>query len=146
MGIDNSKEAIDMAKTACSKASNIEIRCSDFTETGNSKYDVVFISNLYHFFEGDVRKKLRATIIKLIKPEGLLFLSTLSPKDPQEYGKGIPVPNEHNSFIDKVYLHFCTRNELGGACLIFWRLKKYVNMSTMSLIPRAKFTTIFHGY
>jgi len=115
LGIDNSKEAIDMAKTACSKASNIEfLCCGGFTETGNSKYDVVFISNLYHFFNGDARQKLRATILKRLKPEGLLFLSTLSPKDPQEYGKGIPVPNEHNSFIDKVYLHFCTRNELGG--------------------------------
>jgi len=123
LGIDNSKEAIDMAKTACSKALNIEIRCCDFTETGNSKYDVVFISNLYHFFEGDARQKLRATIIKLLKPEGLLFLSTLSPKDPQEYGKGIPVSNEHNSFRDKVYLHFCTRNELGNE-FNFLKIKK----------------------
>jgi len=114
LGIDSSKEAIDMAKTACSKASNIEFRCCDFTETGNSKYDVVFISNLYHFFKGDARQKLRAPIIKHLKPEGLLFLSTLSPNDPQDYGKGIPVPNEHNSFIDKVYLHFRTRNELGN--------------------------------
>jgi|LGVE01.1.fsa_nt_gb hypothetical protein len=100
---------------------------------------------VYYFFKGDARQKLRATITKLLKPEGLVFLSTLSPKDPLNYGKGIPVANEHNSFREKVYLHFCTRNELGG-CLIFWRLKNYVNMSTMSLIPRAKFTTIFHGY
>ena len=46
LGIDSSKEAIDMAKTACLKAPNIEFMCSDFTGTGNSKYDVVFISNL----------------------------------------------------------------------------------------------------
>jgi ubiquinone/menaquinone biosynthesis C-methylase UbiE len=44
LGIDSSKEAIDMAKTACSKPSNIDFRCCDFTETGNSKYDLVFIS------------------------------------------------------------------------------------------------------
>ena len=67
---------------------------------------------VYYFFSGDARQKLRATIIKRLKPKGLLFLSTLSPKDPQDYAKGIPVPNEHNSFRDKVYLHFCTRNEL----------------------------------
>ena len=37
---------------------------------------------VYYFFKGDARKKLRAPIIKHLKPEGLLFLSTLSPKDP----------------------------------------------------------------
>ena len=47
-----------------------------------------------------------------LKPGGLLFLSTLSVRDPEHYGKGSPVPGEPNSFVDKVYLHLFAREEL----------------------------------
>ena len=50
--------------------------------------------------------------MKVIKPNGLLFLSTLSISDPEHYGKGVPVSDEANSFTDKVFLHFCTINDL----------------------------------
>ena len=58
------------------------------------------------------REELRRTVMKVIKPNGLLFLSTLSISDPEHYGKGVPIPKESNSFQDRVYLHFCTREEL----------------------------------
>jgi 2-polyprenyl-3-methyl-5-hydroxy-6-metoxy-1,4-benzoquinol methylase len=50
----------------------------------------------------------------MLKPNGLLFLSTLSVRDPEHYGKGDPVPGETNSFHDKTYLHLCTKEELIG--------------------------------
>jgi len=33
-------------------------------------------------------------------------------RDPQHYGKGTPVAGESNSFVDKVYLHLCSEEEL----------------------------------
>jgi len=58
------------------------------------------------------RRALRNTIKKRLKPDGMIFLSMLSPRDPEHYGKGKPVENEVNSFYDQRYLHFCTREEL----------------------------------
>lgn len=76
------------------------------------KYDVVFVSNLYQILQRKQRKELRKKIANILKPEGLLFLNTLSLNDPEEYGKGEPCPDEHHSFINNKYLHFCTQEEL----------------------------------
>ena len=50
----------------------------------------------------------------LVRPGGLLFLSTLSPRDPQHYAVGEPVLGEERSWVDHVYLHFCTADELAA--------------------------------
>lgn len=112
LGIDSSKEAINMANSVCPKASNIKLLRCEFSEIHNCKYDVIFIANLYHLLKPDERKKLRDTIGKSLKSDGLLFLSTLSVKDPQGYGKGAAIPNEINSFKNRTYVHFYTRDEL----------------------------------
>jgi hypothetical protein len=58
------------------------------------------------------RNALRNTIEKRLKPGGMLFLSMLSPSDPEHFGKGKRIENEDNSFQDERFLHFCTREEL----------------------------------
>lgn len=114
LGIDISEKAIDIASKAMLEAQkeDVEFQCCNFTELQEGKYDIVFISNLYQLLKRNERKELRNTVMRILKPKGLLFLSTLSVSDPEHYGKGIPVPKESDSFKDRVYLHFCTRKEL----------------------------------
>jgi len=114
LGIDNSGEAIDMARKALS--TNLEARvrfqCCDFSRMPDGKFDVIFASNVYHLLRMDEREAFKDTVKRRLKPGGLLFLSMLSPNDPEHYGKGKPVDNEANSYMDQRYLHFCTRDEL----------------------------------
>ena len=39
-------------------------------------------------------------MVALARPGGLVFLSTLSPRDPQHYAKGDPVPDEERSWFE----------------------------------------------
>ena len=112
LGIDISEKAIDMAKKAAISRKNVKFLRSDFTELSKDSYDIIHISNLYQLLRRSQREELRRMVMKVIKPNGLLFLSTLSISDPEHYGKKVPVPDEPNSFVDKVFLHFCTRTEL----------------------------------
>ena len=112
LGVDLSEKAIALAKRNC-RDSRIMFRCCGFTELEESKeYDAVFLSNFYQLLKKDERAELRRTIDKVLKPNGLLFLSTLSTRDPEHSGKGTPVSGEINSFVDNVYLHLCERSEL----------------------------------
>jgi len=114
LAIDNSEKAIHMAQNTISslEIKNVDFKYCDFTELRIDKYDVVFVSNLYHILKKNDREKLRVKIMNLLKPEGLLFLNTLSINDPEEYGKGASLPDEPHSFQRKKYLHFSTRGEL----------------------------------
>ena len=113
LGLDNSQAAIDMAGQSLkgSLGKRIEFLCYDFTSVSD-KYDVIFISNLYLLLKPDERIKLRETIKRCLKHDGVLFLSTLSVSDPQHFGKGVPVEGETNSFFDVRYMHLSTRQEL----------------------------------
>lgn len=73
---------------------------------------IVFASNLYQILQRKQREELRKKVANLLKPQGLLFLNSLSTNDPEEYGKGEPCPDEQHSFINKKYLHFCTREDM----------------------------------
>jgi len=116
LGIDSSKEAIEMAthNLLDNATRNIRFRRCSFTRLGRSrnKYEVVFISNLYHLLKLQQRIKLQETVKRIIQPGGMLFLTTLSVTDPEHYGKGTPIKGEVNSYLDGKYLHFCTREEL----------------------------------
>ncbi len=114
LGIDNSVEAIEMARKSLvdDLESQVSFECCDFRQVKDGKFDLIFASNFYHLLKIEERQALRNTIKKRLKPSGMLFLSTLSPRDPEHYGKGRPVENEDNSFKDERYLHFCTRQEL----------------------------------
>jgi cyclopropane fatty-acyl-phospholipid synthase-like methyltransferase len=113
LGLDNSETAIEMARRSLSidLEKRIELLCYDFSKVGD-KYDVIFVSNLYQLLGTEERARLRETVKRCLKPDGVFFLSTFSVRDPQHFGKGIPVDGETNSFIDARYLHLSTRQEL----------------------------------
>ena len=114
LGIDVSEKAIAIASDAVPEAQkeNARFQVCNFKELKKGKYDIVFTSNLYQLLKNDERRELRKTVMRSLKPNGLLFLSTFSVSDPEHYGKGVPVSGEPNSFQDDNYLHFCIRKEL----------------------------------
>ena len=114
--IDSSQEAISTAENTVSslKIEDVDFAVCNFTDVAEDKYDVVFISNLYHSLKEPERRQLRDKLKNLLRPNGMLFLSALSVNDPEEYGKGAPVEHELHSFQGKKYLHFCTAEELRG--------------------------------
>lgn len=114
LGVDISREAIDMAKTRAGEAKNGRVRfqCRSYTELRTGKFDVVLCASVYHFLNREAREEFREVVKRSLKPDGLLFLSTLSVNDSEYYGKGTPVKGEVNSFRDDVYVHFSTREEL----------------------------------
>jgi SAM-dependent methyltransferase len=115
IGIDKSPEAIKMARKGHPKKSQSEIRFErqDFLELPTeNKYDAVCASNIYHLLGLEERARFRHIIKSILNPQGMLFMSTMSVRDPQHYGKGRQVAGEINSFVDKVYLHLCTEEEL----------------------------------
>ena len=67
---------------------------------------------MYHLLGPIGRREFAAAAAAVTRPGGLLFLSTLSPRDPEHYMVGEPVSGEERSWVDKVYLHFCTAEEL----------------------------------
>jgi len=75
-------------------------------------FDVVFASGVYHLLPPARRRAFVAAVSSLVRPGGLLFVSTLSPRDPQHYAKGEPVEDEERSWVEHCYLHFCTADEL----------------------------------
>jgi cyclopropane fatty-acyl-phospholipid synthase-like methyltransferase len=113
LGLDNSDKAIEMARESLSKElqKRIEFLCYDFSHVSD-KYDIILASNLYHLLRPEERDKFRETVKRCLKTGGLFFLSTLSVRDPQHYGKGTPIDNDANSFQDKKYIHLSTREEL----------------------------------
>ncbi len=72
----------------------------------------MFTCNVYHLLGPIGRREFAAALAAVTRPGGLLFLSTMSPRDPQHYAVGEPVSGEERSWVDKVYLHFCTAEEL----------------------------------
>ncbi|OGN93782.1 MAG: hypothetical protein A2Z75_02895 [Chloroflexi bacterium RBG_13_50_10] len=114
LGIDNSSEAIEMARKALAAdlESRVTFQCCDFRQMPEGKFEIVFASNFYQLLKMEERQAFRDIIEKRLKPGGMLFLSTMSPNDPEHFGKGKPVEDEPNSFHDQRFLHFCTREEL----------------------------------
>ena len=114
LGIDVAEKAIDIAIDAIpeTQRENVAFQHCDFVDIEEASYDIIYISNLYHLLKKDEREAIGKTVIKALKTNGLLFLSALSARDPEHYGKGIPVQGEYNSFQDKTYTHLCTGEEL----------------------------------
>jgi cyclopropane fatty-acyl-phospholipid synthase-like methyltransferase len=115
-GIDLSDKGIEIAtKTASERnVDYVRFECGDFKNLRSGEYDVVCASNLYQLLKPRERSDLRNAVKATLKTDGLFFLSTLSVDDPEHYGIGDPIPGEANSysFQHRVYIHFCTKEEL----------------------------------
>jgi 2-polyprenyl-3-methyl-5-hydroxy-6-metoxy-1,4-benzoquinol methylase len=117
LGLDPSPAAVTAARTARSRQLDVDYRVGDaedlVAEPGQAgAYDVVYACNVYHLLGPGARRGFAAALAALARPGGLLFLSTLSPRDPEHYAVGEPVTGEERSWVDAVYLHFCTAEEL----------------------------------
>ncbi len=113
LGLDNSQAAIDIARRSLGSEleKRVELLCYDFSDVSD-KYDVIFVSNLYHLLKTDEMAKLRETVKRCLKSDGVFFLSTFSVRDPQYFGKSATLSGETCSFPDEKCLHFFTRDEL----------------------------------
>ncbi|RJP69984.1 MAG: class I SAM-dependent methyltransferase [Candidatus Abyssobacteria bacterium SURF_17] len=113
-GIDTSEKAIEIARSESLKRQNkdVEFQRRDFGVMNRERFDIVFASNLYQLLKKKEREEFRNMAERILKPGGLLFLSTLSVSDPEHSGQGVPVPNDPNSYDIGKFLHFCTKEEL----------------------------------
>ena len=119
LGLDPAPAGVTDARKQRSAGLEVEYRLGDVaslaSEPGQAaRYDVVFAANVYHLLGPIGRREFAAALGALVSPGGLLFLSTLSPRDPQHYAVGDPVSGEERSWIEHVYLHFCTAEELAA--------------------------------
>jgi len=125
LGIDGSPAAVEVARREHAAALrrsrtaqfDAEYLVSDAASLAAdperaAAFDIVFSCNVYHLLGPIGRREFVAALAALTRPGGLLFLSTLSPRDPEHYAKGEPVSGEERSWVDKVYLHFGTAGEL----------------------------------
>jgi cyclopropane fatty-acyl-phospholipid synthase-like methyltransferase len=111
-GIDVSLKAIENAIDLNSNTDNVTFECMDWKSLDDTQYDIIYISNVYHFFNIADRNAFIFKIKKILKSDGFFFLSTLSSNDKQYYGKGISVKNDPNSFQSEFFIHFCSEDEL----------------------------------
>jgi cyclopropane fatty-acyl-phospholipid synthase-like methyltransferase len=114
LGVDRSENAIRLAMESLAKVPDAKVRFQrvDFRDLDEQRFDVVFTRNIYQLLKYSERAEFREMVNRTLKRQGLLFLMTLSTRDPQHYGKGTPVPDEVDSFQDTTFLHLCTKEEL----------------------------------
>ena len=117
VGIDPSPAAVAAARSARTSGLAAEYSVADAVGFASQAeqagaYDVVFAGHVYALLGPIGRREFVAALAALMRPGGLLFLSTLSPRDPQHYAVGRPVSGEQRSWIQHTYLHFCTAEEL----------------------------------
>jgi len=117
LGLDPSPAAVAAARKARRPGLDVEYEAGDAATLADDsaqagRFDVAFAANVYHLLSPGGRREFAAALAALVRPGGLLFLSTLSPRDPQHYAVGEPVRGEERSWVEYVYLHFCTADEL----------------------------------
>ena len=120
VGVDASAEAVDLAERRREElarddetfAHGLRFVRARIEDLDAGWFDVVVTNGLFHLLDPVGREAFAAGGRRHLAPGGLLFLSTLSPRDPQHYGKGVVVAGELDSFVDAVYLHFAQEREL----------------------------------
>jgi SAM-dependent methyltransferase len=117
LGLDPSPAAVAAARKARRPGLDVEYLAGDAASLADDAaraggFHVAFTCNVYHLLSPGGRREFAAGLAALVRPGGLLFLSTLSPRDPQHYAVGEPVLGEERSWVESVYLHFCTADEL----------------------------------
>ncbi|TFF63746.1 MAG: class I SAM-dependent methyltransferase [Promethearchaeota archaeon] len=111
-GIDISQEAIKNALKRAPNKEHITFEQKDWKNIDDTQYDIIYTSGVYHFFPLAERNAFISKIKRILKPNGIFFLSTLSSNDTQYYGKGEPVEGDPNSFQGEFFLHFSSEREL----------------------------------
>jgi 2-polyprenyl-3-methyl-5-hydroxy-6-metoxy-1,4-benzoquinol methylase len=119
LGLDPSPAAVNAARKQRSAALEVEYVAGDLGSLASDPdhggpFDVAFVSNVYHLLGPIGRREFTAALAAAVRPGGLLFLSTLSPRDPRHYAVGEPVSGEERSWVEHIYLHFVTAEELTG--------------------------------
>jgi len=117
LGLDPAPVAVAAARKARRPGLDVEYLVGDVASLAADaaqagRFDVAFAGNVYHLLSPGGRRELAAALAALVRPGGLLYLSTLSPRDPRHYAVGRPVSGEERSWVEQVYLHFCTAPEL----------------------------------
>lgn len=117
VGIDPSPAAISAARAGRRRGLTLDYIVADAVSHASQadsvgEYDVVFAAHVYPLLGPSGRREFAAALAALARVGGLLFLSSLSPRDPQHYAVGRPVTGEARSWVHEVYLHFCTAEEL----------------------------------
>ena len=107
-GIDISLKAIENAIQLNSNKNNVIFECKHWKDLDDTQYDIIYISNVYHFFNLTDREAFVFKIKKILKRHGLFFLSTLSTNDKQYYGKGVPLNYQYLKELDSCFLDHCT--------------------------------------
>ena len=111
-GIDISSRAIKKAIKLNSNKDSVTFECLDWKTLDETQHDIIYMSGVYHFFNIADRIAFISKVKRILKPHGLLFLSTLSSNDTQYYGKGMLVKNDPNSFQSEYFIHFSSKEEL----------------------------------
>jgi SAM-dependent methyltransferase len=117
LGLDPSPAAVTAAMRQRTASLDVDFVAGDLAAFAaglgdDGRFDVVFVCNVYHLLGPIGRREFAAALGAATRPGGLLFLSTLSPRDPLHYAVGRQVLGEERSWVDKVYLHFCSGDEL----------------------------------
>jgi 2-polyprenyl-3-methyl-5-hydroxy-6-metoxy-1,4-benzoquinol methylase len=117
VGLDPSPAAVAAARMARTAGLDVDYVAADLASLADDAahagpYDVVFVGGVYQLLGPVGRREFAAAVAAAARPGGLLFLSTLSPRDPEHYAVGEPVSGEERSWVGHVYLHFCTAAEL----------------------------------
>lgn len=112
VGIDPSPAALALARHRLEAGADVELRQAEAWDLHPGRYAVVHSANVYHLLRPARRDDFRRAVAAQLAPGGLLYLSTLSTRDPQHHGRGAPVPGDPESFVDDGYLHFSSADEL----------------------------------
>jgi SAM-dependent methyltransferase len=120
VGVDASSEAIalaerrreELARSDETFAHGLRFVRARLEELDAGWFDAVVTNGLYHLLDPGGREAFAACVRRHLAPGGLLFLATLSPQDPEHFGRGVVVAGELDSFVDAVYLHFAREREL----------------------------------
>ncbi len=119
LGIDSSEEAVGQAKKAA-EGTNLTFEVRSMAEPiplPNNSVDLVLDMMSSHFLKEEERKKLRAEILRVLKPGGFLFFKTFLLEGDQNALRMIRdyPAGEKNSYIHPTfggYEHVFTNEEL----------------------------------
>ncbi|MEZ5126354.1 MAG: methyltransferase domain-containing protein [Thermoleophilia bacterium] len=119
VGVDPSPAAIAAARASRRRALDVSFVMGDAASfaahsANVGSFAVAVCVQVYGLLGPSARREFVDALAALLRPGGLLFLCTLSPRDPQHYAVGRPVTGEQRSWIHRTYLHFCTAEELVG--------------------------------